>query len=64
MCWEFVLLLSSGDGSTELILHVKPNTEQLIKKILAFIWNLDVHYCVYRSLNQLNVGYTLVPYFL
>jgi hypothetical protein len=62
MCWEFVLLLSSGDVLTELILNVKPNTAQLMR-ILAFSWNLKVCYYIDRSLSQLNLVYTLVPSF-
>ena len=52
-----------GPVWTELILHLKQNTAGLIEEILACLWNLKVHYCVYKSLDQLNLFYTLVPYF-
>ena len=58
-CW----LQMIGLVSTELILHLKPNTARLLEEILVFLWKLKVHFCVHRSLNHLNLFSTLVPYF-
>ena len=52
-----------GPESTELIHCLKLNTAGLLAEILTFLWHLIVRYCVYRSLNHLNLFYTLVTYF-
>ena len=52
-----------GLVSTELILHLKPNTARLIKEFLVFLWNLKVHYRVVRRKNHLNLFYTLITFF-
>jgi hypothetical protein len=52
-----------GPVSTELILLLKLNTAGLLEEILTCLWNLKIHYCVYRSLKHLNLFFTLVPCF-
>jgi hypothetical protein len=65
MCWEFVLFLASSSGPciSRNKLHLKLKTAGLIEEKLAVLWNLKLHYCAHRKLDQLNKFYTLVPYF-
>jgi hypothetical protein len=52
-----------GPVSIELILLLKLNTAGLLEEILACLWNLKIHYYLYRRLKHLNLFYTFVPYF-